>query len=140
MDESDVPKELTFDQLEDWVPGKWIWGVFRQYCGISLIEKGLILPGKEEFSACFQVKCFGNVDWQGRLYSFYGEEELQTFLHHPWDFVEAKQIPIPPPKVFIFGMSQTRRVITFVQITSVPCCSRSGFSSWNGTHFHFKRN
>lgn len=56
VDEADLPNPVVFrEPLEDYKPGKYMWGRTKHCCPVTLAQRRLLLPGKEEFSANYQV-------------------------------------------------------------------------------------
>lgn len=51
LEEGDVPPNPE----SDFGLGKYLWGKTRQFCPVSLVQSHALRPGRDEYSAIYQV-------------------------------------------------------------------------------------
>ena len=101
------PTAINTSDLENYKMGDWIWGSFKHYCPVSLIETGNLIPGKEE-NAC---------SYKGYLYNFTSDEDISHFTARPEYYInKLKTISIPKPKFVFMGPTGSRRVNISIEL------------------------
>ena len=56
VEDSSLPKHPVTKDINEYQHDEWFWGDMQQYCMISFIESGFLVPGKEEFAASYRVE------------------------------------------------------------------------------------